>query len=513
MREREGTGAASPEDVPALIERGNALVRQGQAAAAIGRYAHALALQPECFEAHANLGSLLLALHRFAEAEIHLRRALAARPDQVPLQVALGNALRRRGDFAQAAACFRTALQHAPGHALQAAAAHYGLGHCLREEGRTDEAADCFERAIAAQPGYVDAHYRLAVLRPGSRSGTHREQLESLQSRVAALPAAQQVRYWFALGRRREDVGAYDAAFAAYAEGNRLQRSRLALEERYPGQEALDARFAERIRETFSADALRSAARPAAMDARVPVFIVGMPRSGTSLLEQMLAAHPALHGGGESRDFPGVLEEAFGFEESGQGNTYPEVVPSLAADALERVGQTYLDRMWRQAPRASHVTDKLTGNFLHAGMIRLALPRAKIIHVARDPRDTCFSCFANLFRLGDIPHSYDLEVLGRQCERVRGLMQHWHAVLPTDAITTVHYEELVADAERVLRRVLAFLGLPWEDRCLHFTGQRRAVRTVSAGQVGRPLYTTSVARWKKFEPHLKPLLDILAKGD
>ena len=167
--------------------------------------------------------------------------------------------------------------------------------------------------------------------------------------------------------------------------------------------------------------------------------------------------------------------------------------------------------MWRQAPRASHVTDKLTGNFLQAGMIHLALPQAKIVHMARDPRDTCFSCFANLFRLGDIPYSYDLETLGRHCVRVHELMQHWHGVLPAEAIMTVHYEELIADMERVLRRVLDFMSLPWADECLHFTRQRRAVHTVSAGQVGRPLYATSVTRWRRFESHLKPLLDVLEK--
>jgi hypothetical protein len=158
------------------------------------------------------------------------------------------------------------------------------------------------------------------------------------------------------------------------------------------------------------------------------------------------------------------------------------------------------------------MTDKLTGNFLHAGMIHLVLPQAKIIHVTRDPRDTCFSCFANLFRLGDIPYSYDLETLGRHCVRCSGLMQHWHAALPADAITTVRYEELIAATEEVLRRVIGFIGLPWNDRCMQFNRQRRAVRTVSAGQVGRPVYKTSVERWRRFESHLEPLLAILERG-
>lgn len=543
MREEAGTKAALPADAAAaLIERGNALVRQGRPAAALEQYSAALALQPGRFEAHANLGTLLLAVQRCAEAEVHLRRALALRPGELPLCIALGRAChaqgkaeeaeaiflgvlsvapdhaealvalgglsRDRGDFARAEAYYRRALERAP----ETAAAHYGLGHCLREEGRSAEAADCFEHAIAAQPDFVDAHYRLAVLKPGGADPAHRGQLESLQPRVAAMPMAQQVRYWFALGRWREDAGDCDAAFAAYAEGNRLQSRRLALPERYPAQEALEARFVERIRQTFNGGWLGASAGRPATDARVPVFVVGMPRSGTSLLEQMLAAHPSVHGGGESRDFPCVLEDTFGFAESEQGNAYPEIVPSLPADALERLGNTYLDRMWRQAPHASHMTDKLTGNFLHAGMIHLALPQAKIIHVARDPRDTCFSCFANLFRLGDIPYSYNLETLGRHCVRCSELMRHWHAVLPADAIMTVRYEDLVAATEEVLRRVIGFIGLSWNDECLRFNQKRRAVRTVSAGQVGRPVYKTSMERWRRFEPHLEPLLAILEKG-
>jgi len=534
--------ATAGDAAGALIDRGNALVRRGRVADALELYFAAVQTQPGRFEAHANLGSLLLAANRFGEAEAHLRCALALRPDQAPLHVALGQAcsaqgraaeaescfmralaiapddagalvaragvLRQRGQFAQAAEAYRRVLDRQPRYAL----AHYGLGHCLREQGMASEAADSFARAVAAQPDYVDAHYRLAVLRPGEADGTYLAQLESLRPRVATLGLPQRIRYWFTLGRRREDVGAYDDAFAAYAEGNRLQYQSMAPPDRHAAQEALNARFVERIRSVFDGERLRAASRTREADARVPVFVVGMPRSGTSLVEQMLASHPAVHGGGEMRHLPAVLEETFGFEESESSNTYPEIVPSLHADALERVGRSYLDRAWRGAREASHVTDKLTGNFLHLGMIALSLPQAKIIHVARDPRDTCFSCFANLFRQGDIAYSYDLGALGRHCVRRQSLMAHWHALLPANRIMTLRYEELVGDTEHVLRGLLDFLELPWDERCLEFHRQQRAVHTVSVGQVGRPVYATSVARWRHFEPHLQPLLDILEKG-
>ena len=531
------TGAAAA----GLIEQGNALVRQGRVADALESYFAAVQTQPGRFEAQANLGSLLLAVDRFGEAEAHLRRALALRPGQVPLHVALGQScaaqgraadaeacfvralalapddagalvawaglLRQHGQFAQAAGAYRRVLERRPRHAL----AHYGLGHCLREQGLASEAADSFARAIAAQPDHVDAHYRLAVLRPGEADGAYLAQLESLRPRAAMLPLPQQIRYWFTLGRRREDAGAYDDAFAAYAEGNRLQCQCLGPPDRRAAQEALDAGFVERIRSAFGAERLHATAPAHEADARVPVFVVGMPRSGTSLVEHMLAAHPAVRAGGEMRHLPAVLEETFGFEESESAGAYPEIVPALPAEALERVGRAYLDRAWRGAGGVSHVTDKLTGNFLHLGMVALSLPRAKIVHVTRDPRDTCFSCFANLFRLGDIPYSYDLGMLGHHCVRRQSLMAHWHALLPADRIMTLRYEELVDDTEHVLRGLLDFLGLSWDERCLDFHRQRRAVHTVSVGQVGRPVYATSVARWRNFDSHLKPLLEILEK--
>ena len=537
MREPTTTDAETANAASALIERGNASVRQGRVAEALEHYFEAIALQPERFEAHANLGSLLLAANRFGEAETHLRRALALRPDEAPLHVALGQAcaaqsrameaescfaralavapddanalmalaglLRQRGQFAQAADAYRRVLECQPHHAL----AHYGLGHCLREQGLASDAADSFARAVAAQPDYIDAHYRLAVLRPGEVDGTYLAQLESLRPRVPTLLLPQQIRYWFTLGRRREDAGAYDDAFTAYAEGNRMQYENLAPPERHAQQESLDARFVERIRAVFDSESLRTMPHAQNADARMPVFVVGMPRSGTSLVEQMLASHPAVHGGGEMRHLPTVLEETFGFEEL--ESAYPEIVPSLSIEALEKVSRSYIDRAWRDVSGASHVTDKLTGNFLHLGMIALSMPRAKIVHVLRNPRDTCFSCFANLFRLGDIPYSYDLEALGRHCVRRQSLMAHWHALLPADRIMLLRYEELIGDTQRVLRGLLDFLGLPWNENCLDFHRQQRAVRTVSAGQVGRPIYATSVARWRHFEPHLKPLLDIL----
>lgn len=532
--------ARSEPEATELVAHGNALLKQGRVQDALADFRAALALQPARFEAHANLGLALCALRRFTDAEVHLRRALELRPEQLPLQQALARALSAQSRFADAADAYARMLELAPDHvdamveragalrrlerfdeatalyqralelAPHNAAAHYGLGHCLREQGRAGEAADSFERAIDAQPDYVDAHYRLAVLRPGVAAPARLAQLESMAPRIGALPMAQRARYWFTLGRLREDADAFEAAFDAYAEGNRLQRERMGAEGCTPAREASDARFVERIRSVFNAALSREPLPGSASDPRVPVFIVGMPRSGTSLVEQMLAAHPAVHGGGEMAYFPEVLEARFRFDEGVRG-AYPEVLPTLTPAALHGVANAYLERAWAKAPAsASHVTDKLTGNFLHVGMIRRVLPQARVIHVVRDPRDVCFSCYANLFKLGNITYSYDLATLGRYFIRCRDLMRHWHATVPTTAITRVNYEDLVGDTENQVRRLLDFIGLPWAPDCLEFHRARRAVRTVSVGQVGRPVYATSVARWQRFERQIKPLLDILA---
>lgn len=539
QRELPSDAASVRSDANALITRGNALMRAGRVAAALGCYEAAVGLEPDRFEARANLGTALLAAGRHDAAKRHLRRALAARPAEAPLQLALaracaglgqfgeaeagyraalagmqdgteallelGTLLRQRGAFDEAMDCYRKALARDPSRA----SAHYGLGLCLRERGEVAAAIACFARAIAAQPDHIDAHYRLAVLTPDDPGGARRAQLEALLSRAPDLPGAQRIRYWFTLGRLREHAGDFDAAFAAYAEGNRLQWQKLGLARQYPAREVVQARFVERIRSTFNAALLEQPARVQRTDPGMPIFIVGMPRSGTSLIEQMLAAHPAVAAGGESRVLPDLLEETFGFEESTGAGAYPEIVPSLAPDRLRQLGTAYLERARERTPGAGRLTDKLTGNFLHAGMIHLMLPGAKIIHALRDPRDACFSCYANLFAGDNVAASYDLGAEGRHGARCLGLLRHWRAVLPGTVFSVVRYEDLVGDPPGTLRRLLEFLGLPWDGRCLEFHRQSRAVHTVSAGQVRRPVYTTSVSRWRNFERHLGPLLAAL----
>jgi Sulfotransferase family len=237
-----------------------------------------------------------------------------------------------------------------------------------------------------------------------------------------------------------------------------------------------------------------------------PIFVIGMPRSGTTLVEQILASHPAVHGAGELSALDTVVQSV-----RGPGNTptaFPEFVTAADGPALRRIGLSYLAELQRIAPDGERVTDKMPSNYYYAGLIHLALPNAKIIHCVRDPVDTCVSCYSKLFSGAQI-HTYDLAELGRYYRRYERLMAHWRRVLPKGRILDVRYEDVVADLEGQARRILAYCALPWDDRCLAFHRTERPVRTASATQVRRPIYNTAVGRWRAYADDLGPLLAAL----
>jgi hypothetical protein len=226
-----------------------------------------------------------------------------------------------------------------------------------------------------------------------------------------------------------------------------------------------------------------------------------MLRSGTTLIEQILASHPDIHGAGELTTLDGLAKKA-------KLLSLDILDWKEALIALRKLGQEYLDQVWKLAPDARYITDKMPGNYGHLGLIHLMLPNAKIIHAVRDPMDTCFSCYSIRFTLGH-EYSYDLGTLGRQYQRYSKLMKHWHNVLPAGRILDVRYEDNISDPEREARRILEYLGLPWDPVCLKFYESGRAVRTASVAQVRKPIYSSSVARWKRFENHLEPLLEAI----
>ena len=554
-----------PDFVDAHFKLGHALAVQRRLEEAIDAYRSALALRPDFHQVHAHLGFSLMSMHRHAEAEPHLREALHAQPDNAHLHNTLGSALYGQGRMAEAAESFRRVLALTPnsaeahlnlGNALREGGAfeqaeasyrhaltldgglarihfelgglmyvqeryveaeqHYrralklkpdyveacnNLGRSIRRQGRLDEAREHFEAAMAIDGESVEAYCNLASLRTFTPEHAEPARLEQLAYKLPALSHHMRVRYWFSLGKMREDIGRYDDAFAAYAEGNRLKRNQLAPDE--TSQIAL----IENIRAVF--DERFFATRPLPVeDGKGPIFIVGMPRSGTSLIEQVLSTHPGIHGAGEWPELENMLF-ALAAEAGKPADAYPEMAARLSIEQMRQLGDTYAERLWQQAPHAARITDKLMANFAHVGMIRLMLPNAKIIHAMRDPMDSCFSCYATLFSKHNLDFTYDLGDVGRHYVRYIELMRHWRRVLPSGSILDVRYEDMVADTEGQARRLFAYLGMDWDPRCLRFHENTRVVKTASAAQVRRPVYRSSVARWRHFEAHLGTLWDIV----
>jgi tetratricopeptide (TPR) repeat protein len=468
---------------------GLALQALGRATEAIAHYARAVAIKPDYAEAENNLGAALRAVHRFEDAAAHYRRALTIRPDSAAAHNNLGAALQLLGHHDEALAEADAALVLAP----EFAEAHHGRGTALRTLGRLGDARRALERAIALAPRKAEFYRSLAEAKRFTEGDPHRAMIEALARDVAALPEEEQMHLHFALGKVYDDLEQHERAFSHLVEGNALKRRQTIYDE-----DAVLARL-DRTRALFSPEVVRERAGQGD-PSPLPIFILGMPRSGTTLVEQVLASHPEVYGAGELSDFERAVAALGGADGA----------PSdIGGGELLRIGAGYMARVRALAPEARRITDKMPGNFRFAGLIHLALPNARLIHLRRDPIDTCLSCFSILFG-GDQPFTYDLAELGRYYRAYQRLMEHWRRVLPSGIMLEVEYEALVGDFEPQARRIVAHCGLDWEAACLDFYKTPRPVHTASAVQVRQPIYLSSVGRWRPSGETLRPLLDALA---
>jgi tetratricopeptide (TPR) repeat protein len=320
--------------------------------------------------------------------------------------------------------------------------------------------------------------------------------METLAQQAPTLSVRDRIELHFALAKAYEDLERFEDSFRQLLAGNTLKRQQVSY------NEAAALRMLDRIRDVFTPQLFESR-QQVGEPSGVPVFIIGMPRSGTTLLEQILASHAQVFGGGELTYFADCLASLGAMKNAAPAS--PEPALSIPDNAIRKLGESYLVRVKRLAPHATRVVDKLPSNFLYAGLIHLALPNAAIIHTQRDPADTCLSCFSKLFTIGQ-DYSYDLAELGRYYRGYQALMEHWHQVLPPGRILDVRYEDLVTDPERQARRVVAHCGLDWDPHCLAFHRTERPVRTASAAQVREPIYRSAVGRWRAYEAYLDPLL-------
>ena len=466
---------------------GNALRDLGDLQGAGAAYRRALEINPDLAEPHNNLGNVLLEELRLDDAAACYRRALALRPDYAHALAGLGRVLRQQGRSAEAAASCRRALEIKPDSAETLAF----LGEIQADEGRFAEAEGIFRRAIALQP---DLPVALAGFSRCRRMGPDDAWwLEAALRAVAkGLPLRHEVNLQYAIGKHLDDLQDYERAFGHYRRANELTRRYGPAYDRRKLSHSID-----RVIACCDERWLRRAGAGGIATER-PVLIVGMPRSGTTLLEQILASHPAVHGGGE---LPFWNEVATAHESALlKCDPDPEIIAAAAA--------AYLRRLESLSAGALRVVDKTPTNYMNLGLVRAALPAARIIHLRRDPLDTCLSIYFQNFSLA---HAYatDLEDLAHfYCEYLR-IMRHWRSVLPAEAMLEVPYEPLIDELETWSRRILQFIGLPWDPRCLEFHETSRAVITPSRWQVRQKLSRSSVGRWRNYESFIGPLRGLL----
>ncbi len=459
---------------------------------ALASYMRALEIAPDFAEVHNNIGTLLGTLGRGNEAIPHFERAVALRPGLAPVLCNYSVALYLMGRLDEAEVQYRRALAIDPANG--STLGH--LGEILIELGRLDEARELFERALVVAPraGWI---FRRWSETHTVRSGDPQvAAMEALLPERASLEPDDRAQMHFALGKSYDDDGRYADAFEQVRLANDVKRRSIAYDE------AETLASIERIRIAYDGEAMLA---KVVADDRVPIptFVIGMPRSGSTLVEQIVAAHPRAFGAGEVGSFEGAIAETLG------DPAFPERLTGASRQDLLRLGSAYMEKLKALAPGFDRVTDKMLSNFRLVGLIHLALPNARIIHVQRDPVDTCLSCYFQWFRDGH-PYVYDLGELGRYYRAYRGLMEHWRGALPAGVMIDVRYEDLVSDFEGEARRIVAHCGLDWDDACFEFYAAARPVLTASAAQVRRPLYATSVGRRRRYEDGLAPLLAALA---
>jgi len=502
--------------------------RDGRLEEAEREYREILRKNPENVDAVRLLGRVALSAGRLTDAERLFRRATTLAPDFVGAIVDLGRVLKEQNYFEEAIQCFERVIELEPGSpqgwfllagtlapsartgeaidayrkALELSpdfpGALLGLGHVLKTVGRQDEAVAAYRRCIELRPDNGESYWSLANLKT-YRLGN--DDIAAMETSLAKPELTDQsaVNFRFALAKAFEDRGDYERAWEHYAEGNARQRM---LEKYDPVQtETVN----EAIRRVFTADLLADKAGGGCPDPS-PIFVLGLPRSGSTLIEQILASHSQVEG---TSELPYLGRVAMSLNRNrADGINYPQAVRELDAPHFRALGEEYLRLAGphRQEGRPRFI-DKMPNNFPTIGFLHLVLPNAKIVDARRHPLDSCLSCFRQLFARGQT-FTYDLADIGEYFLEYQKMMDYWHEVLP-GRVLTVQYEELVGDFENQVRRLLDYCELPFEDACLKFHETERPVRTASSEQVRQPIYTGSIGFWKNYEGKLDELVEVL----
>jgi len=472
-----------PKDSVALNMLGAALIKLGRYGQARKYLHNAVAHNPKNADALCNLGSLFSSQGRFADAENYFRRALRIAPANPLIRINLGRVLAHQGLLDKSREEFDKVLKTAP----RDAGALAGLGTVERALGHFADAEQMFRRALQTDPNLTAALAGIASSRRMTAADSQWLGLaEAAVATVNSVPDEASLR--FAIGKYFDDLGDYSRAFESYQRANTLLKP-LAT----PYDERKHSRFVNDMTCVYTLEALASVKSSGSISTR-PVFVVGMPRSGTSLLEQILSSHPAVAGAGELKFW---MDAVAGDE----ATIRKELLPPARRQQL---AAEYLQTLQSRHPNAGYVVDKTPHNADYLGLIHSVFPDARIIYLRRDPIDTCLSCYFQNFSLA-LNYTFDLNDLAGHYRQHARLMAHWRKVLPPGTLLDVPYEELVSQQETWTRKILAFLSLEWDVNCLKFNENPRPVVTASSWQVRQPIYGDSVKRWRRYSRFVEPL--------
>lgn len=461
--------------------------------------ASALELEPEHIYARSLYLNLLIRIGKYKAAQAHVETLLTTQPNNLSYQVAKATILLGLGNVEQAVNLFERAINESKENEQQNAAFHLQLGHALKAKGDIKKAVYAYQQAYRLKPSYGDAFWSLA------NTKTYRftdDEIAHMQAQInqPSLSQADKIQLHFAIGKAHEDRKNYDKAFQAYQKGNKLQRDHNGFD-----ITKIEQQVAEQIQyctpELFANRGQLGLNKPDA------IFIVGLPRAGSTLLEQILASHSQVDGTMELHNILGLAARLRGRHQNSNASLYPKNLNEIKPELFKRFGQQFIDETQAYREQAPFFIDKMPNNFLHIGLIRLVLPNAKIIDARRGPMACCFSGFKQLFAEGQ-DFSYDLKDIGRYYLAYLKLMTHWHTVLP-DFILTVNHEDVVDDLEKQVRRILDFCGLPFEQSCVDFHKTKRTIKTPSSEQVRQPIYKSATEQWQHFEQQLAPLKEVL----
>ncbi len=483
--------AVSPTHIMALYNLGSVYCETAEFTLAMECLEKVISIAPNHFEAINNLGLCYLDMEDLDKAEKEFNKAIAIAPDYAEAHYNLGNLYRLTQRMELAVDCFTRTLTIIPDHI----SAVHNLGITFKNLGQFTEAEAQFRQAILLDPNFSDAYRHLTMVKKFSDTD------DDIQSLIAAyanpdLNEEQKMQLSFGLGKAFEDMQHYEKAFEYYTTANTLKSKRGSFSIQHARTQF------KNIKDLFTRDLIKQFIDCGNPD-KTPIFILGMPRSGTTLVEQILASHPNVYGAGELDYLRQSVRSHFGKVED---ITSPTNFPSVLTGKLGNAAEDYIGKIREMNDTAEFITDKMPDNFRFIGLLKLMLPHSKIIHCVRDPRDTCLSNFKCNFINSAIGFSDDLRDLGQYYNLYTDLMAHWHSVMP-GAIYDIQYEAVVADLENQSRALLDHCGLGWNNACLEFYKTKRPVQTASDFQVRTPIYSGSVGSWKNYEIQLGPLLD------